>query len=276
MNDESSALLSRIAAALERLSAPSSPDADLVHYPAYKWDGTHVLGVTQFRALPAELLTGVDRQKAELEQVLSRHARCLPSHDVLLWGARGTGKSALVKSLVAKLQAKAQPLAIVEVAPDHLRTLPALFARLEGVDRQYVIFIDDIAFDGASDEARIIRSMLDGGVASRPQNVRLVVTSNRRNIVSRSLDEGSSAANPRDGEEDILALADRFGLKLGFQKVDQSAFLAMVSAYAHHFGLTVSDEKALQFAHQKGGPSGRTAWHFIVECAGREGKMLDY
>jgi uncharacterized protein len=276
MIDPSSPFLERIAAALERLSAPPVAHANITKHDAYRWDGNQLRAVTNFRALPAHLITGVDRQKAELAQILARHSDGLPAHDVLLWGARGTGKSVLVKSLIAELLHAGKPIAIVESAADAVRSLPILFAQIESAARRFVVFVDDIAFEGASDDARIIRSMLDGGVEARPANVRLIVTSNRRNIVARSMEEHNNSSNPRDGEEDSLALADRFGIKLGFQKIDQATYLAMVLGYSTYFGLSYEENAALQFAHQRGGQSGRTAWHFIVECAGREGKMLDY
>ena len=276
MTDESSAALARIADALERLTAPPVPHADAVAHAAYRWDGKQLRSVADFRALPVRLIAGVDRQKAELSEALSRHANGLPAHDVLLWGARGTGKSALVKSLTAELQSTGAPLAIIEATSDSIRSLPTLFSHIAPKPRRFVIFIDDIAFDSAGDDARLIRSMLDGGVEARPANVRLIVTSNRRNILARSMDDQSNPINPRDAEEDSLALADRFGLKLGFQRVDQPAYLAMVAGYAAHFGLSYDEARALRFAHQRGGQSGRTAWHFIVECAGKEGKTLPY
>lgn len=276
MLDQSTDALERIAAALERLSAPIAAHADAMEHSAYRWDGKQLRAIPNFRALPVNLITGVDRQKAELAETLSRHADGSPAHDVLLWGARGTGKSVLVKSLTAQLQQAGKPIAIIETAADAVRSLSLLFGQIGTAARRFIIFIDDIAFEGGGDEARIIRSMLDGGVEARPANSRLIVTSNRRNIVVRSMDDHASAINPRDSEEDSLALADRFGLKLGFQKVDQAAYITMVAGYAAHFGLPFQQGEALQFAHQRGGQSGRTAWHFIVECAGREGKPLDY
>lgn len=276
MVDPYSEAIERIAAALERLSVPPVTQANPMAHHAYRWDGQQLRAVVHFRALPSHLITGIDRQKAELAEALARHADGLPAHDVLLWGARGTGKSVLVKSLTSGLQQAGKPIAIVESAADAVRSLPALFALIQSVARRFVVFIDDIAFEGPGEEARMIRSMLDGGVEARPANIRLIVTSNRRNIVARSMDDQAVPINPRDAEEDSLALADRFGLKLGFQRVDQAAYLTMVAGYAAHYGLPYQEAEALQFARQRGGQSGRTAWHFIVECAGREGKLLDY
>lgn len=276
MNANSTAFFARIAAALERLAPPPLESVTALTDPAYRWDGNRLSAVKNLTTLPASLITGVDRQKKELAQMLTRHAEGLPAHDVLLWGARGTGKSALVKALTAELQIHGKAIAIIECASDALRTLPKLFSIIGPLNRRYIIFIDDIAYEGAAEEARIIRSMLDGGVVARPSNIRLIVTSNRRSIIARHNNERGDALNPRDDEEDTLALADRFGLKLGFQRVDQGAYLAMVANYAAHFDLPYDEADALQFAHQRGGQSGRIAWHYTVEVAGKEGKPLDY
>lgn len=276
MKYDSSAYLARIADALERLTQPILAQADATSYAAYRWDGQHLIAIPHFRALPAALISGVDRQKGALAQTLARHADGLPAHDVLLWGARGTGKSVLVKALTASLQSEGKDIALIDCTADAVRSLPQLFGRIAALRRRFIVFIDDIAFEGGDNDARVVRSMLDGGVEARPENVRLIVTSNRRNIVARGHSDQADAINPRDSEEDSLALADRFGLKLGFQRVDQPAYLLMVRGYADHFGLPYNEAEALQFAHQRGGQSGRTAWHYTVEVAGHVGKALDY
>jgi uncharacterized protein len=166
------------------------------------------------------------------------------------------------------LQVASKPVALVEAAADNVASLPKLFALLASSNRRFILFIDDIAFDGDDATPRLLRSMLEGGAEARPANVRLYVTSNRRNIVDRSMAE-NDAINTRDVADDRLALADRFGLKLGFQYPDQSGYLAMVAAYAAHFGLEWDQADALAFAHERGGRSGRIAWHYTVELAGR-------
>lgn len=266
--------LRRIADALERLAPPQREPADLHSHPAYHWDGSCLAAVHQFMPLPESLIVGVDRQKAALTENSRRHAQGHAAHDVLLWGARGMGKSALVKSVTGALQAQGLPLALLETTADQLASLPHLFAMLGKAERRFILFIDDMAFEGDDSGPRRLRSMLEGGSEARPANVRLYVTSNRRNIVERRQDEEEAAVNARDVADDRLALADRFGLKLGFQYPDQAAYLAMVAAYAAHFRLDWDEADALAFAHQRGGRSGRVAWHYAVELAGRAGRAL--
>jgi uncharacterized protein len=267
-------ILSRIADALERLAPPLKAPADLNAHPAYHWDGQALAAIAHFAPLPESLIVGVDRQKTDVLTNSRRLAHGHAAHDVLLWGARGMGKSALVKSVTAALQGEGLPLALVETTADQLASLPVLFAMLAASDRRFILFIDDMAFEGDDASPRRLRSMLEGGSEARPANVRLYVTSNRRNIVERRQEDEDSAVNARDVADDRLALADRFGLKLGFQYPDQAAFLAMVSAYAAHFGLDWDEGGALAFAHQRGGRSGRVAWHYAVELAGQAGRAL--
>jgi hypothetical protein len=266
--------LRRIADALERLAPPLGKPANLFAHPAYHWDGRSLAAVASFAPLPENLIVGVDRQKADVLTNSRRLAQGHAAHDVLLWGARGMGKSALVKSVTAALQAEALPLALVETTADQLASLPALFALLSASDRRFILFIDDMAFEGDDSGPRRLRSMLEGGSEARPANVRLYVTSNRRNIVERNHVDEDAAVNARDVADDRLALADRFGLKLGFQYPDQAAYLEMVTAYATHFRLQWQEADALAFAHQRGGRSGRVAWHYAVELAGRAGRSI--
>ena len=274
MSTETKESFRRIADALERLAPPAVATADLTAHPAYHWDGKALAAVHRFAPLPLELIVGVDRQKADIVTNSQRLAMGHAAHDVLLWGARGMGKSALVKSVVAALQEGGQPLALVESTADQLSSLPSLFRKLSDANRRYILFIDDMAFEGDDAGPRRLRSMLEGGSEARPDNVRLYVTSNRRNIVERYAADEDAAVNARDVADDRLALADRFGMKLGFQYPDQAAFLDMVSAYAKHFALDWDQADALAFAHQRGGRSGRVAWHYAVELAGRAGRNL--
>jgi predicted AAA+ superfamily ATPase len=184
------------------------------------------------------------------------------------------GKSALVKSVVAAMQEEGFFIALVEAAAGHVASLPRLFEELAVSGRRFILFLDDIAFDGDENGPRLLRSLLEGGVEARPNNVRLYVTSNRRNIVERSASEQDDPLNARDSVDDNLALADRFGLKLGFQYPDQAAYLEMVGAYAGHFDLDWDEADALAFAHGRGGRSGRVAWHYTVELAGRAGRKI--
>lgn len=266
--------LARIAAALERLTPPPAEAADPAAHPAYVWRGTALAATRHFAPLPLGLLTGIDRQKETVRANSLRLAQGAAAHDILLWGARGTGKSMLAKSVVADLQAAGENLALVEIASDRLDSLPDLFALLEGVARGFIVFIDDIGFAGDSPAIRSLRSLLEGGAEARPANVRLYVTSNRRHIVPRQMAEQDDPINPRDARDDNLALADRFGLSLGFHAANQDDYLAMVAAYASHFGLEFDDADALAWATRRGARSGRVAWQYAVELAGRAGRSL--
>ncbi|MDG5488707.1 ATP-binding protein [Sphingomonas sp. BGYR3] len=262
--------IARIAAALERLSPPPAPMADPAAHPAYGWDGASLSAIAAFRPLPLARLVGVNRQRDLLLANLRRLADGAAAQDVLLWGARGTGKSALVKSVVAELQGTGADIAMIDVGAARIATLPRLFALIGAVPRAFVLFIDDLGFD-APGEGRAFRSLLEGGAAARPDNARLVVTSNRRHLVPRDFAAEADAINPRDTADDQLALADRFGLSLGFHAVDQDQYLAVVHAHAAALGLVADDADAIRWATQRGARSGRVAWHYVVDLAGRAG-----
>ena len=264
--------LNRIAAALERLAPAPADPADLTAHPAYVWRDGALTTTRAFAPLPLDLLIGIDRQKATLLENLRRFAGRGAAQDTLLWGARGTGKSALVKSAVAAVQDEGGDLALVEAAT--IDDLPTLFALLGAVERRCVLFIDDLAFDHPA-AARTLRSLLEGGAEARPRTVRLVVTANRRHLLPRDVAEQESAINPRDAIDDHLALADRFGLSLGFHVLDQEGYLAVVWAYAARHGLAFDAEDAVRWATVRGSRSGRVAWHYVVDVAGRAGRSLD-
>ena len=267
--------LARIAQALERLSPPPPAPADPRAHPAYLWRGEGLIAARHFAPLPLDLLTGIDAQKTALLENARRLARGAAAHDVLLWGAKGTGKSALVKSAVAQVRSEGLDLALVDVAADRLATLPRLFDLVVGAARAFILFIDDIGFEAGGPETRALRSLLEGGAEARPANARLHVTSNRRHIVARDLAEQESAINPRDVVDDRLALADRFGLSLGFHALDQDTFLAIVGRYTEAHGLAFDPADALLWATGRGARSGRVAWHYVTELAGRAGRTLD-
>jgi predicted AAA+ superfamily ATPase len=268
--------LARIADALERLAPPPAPHADPAAHPAYVWRDGGLAAARAFAPLPLDLLTGIDAQKAALVDNARRLARGAAAHDVLLWGARGSGKSALVKSAVAGLRGEGHDIALIEVAGEKVDMLPRLFATIADVPRAFILFLDDLGFDDAAGAQgpRLLRSMLEGGAEARPANARLHVTANRRHIVSRDLKEQDSAINPRDVVDDKLALADRFGLSLGFHVCDQDTYVAMVAGYATRFGLDFQPLDAIAWATQRGSRSGRVAWQYVVELAGRAGKTV--
>lgn len=271
MND---AILTRIADALERLAPAPVAHANPLGHAAYMWDGTSAVAVDAFAPANYNLLRGIDAQKETLLENTRRHASGLPAHDVLIWGARGTGKSASVGAVVGAVQQDGSTLALMQCGSDVLHSLPILFASLRAVDRPFILFIDDLGFDEAGADARMLRSLLDGGASARPKNVRLYVTSNRRHIVPRHLSEQDDPINMRDVVDDKLALSDRFGLSLGYHALDQDAYVDIVAGYVTHFGLPFDGAEAVQWATQRGSRSGRVAWQYVVELAGRAGKSL--
>ena len=271
MNEE---ILTRIAAALERIVPPPPQSADPLAHPAYVWRDSALQAARAFAPMPIDLLEGMDAQKEAVLANMRRLAAGLPAHDVLLWGARGTGKSALVKAGIGQVQNEGGDIALVEVAGDGLAGLPRLFAALADVPRAFVLFIDDLGFAEPSEAPRLLRSVLEGGAEARPANARLHVTANRRHIVPRDIAEQESAINPRDAADDKLALADRFGLSLGFHVVDQPTYVAIVEGYARAYGLAFDPQAAIAWATLRGGRSGRVAWQYVVELAGQQGKTL--
>lgn len=269
-------LLERIATALERLAPPAPATQDWLCHPAYVWHGHDARAVAKIEAPSLDLLRGIDAQKAVVAENVARLAQGHAAHDMLLWGSRGMGKSALLRSAIVAAQLGApERVALVQVAPDALSTLAGLFSALRGVERQFLVYIDDLGFeDGDSSGPRALRSWLEGGVEARPGNVRIAVTANRRAIVPRHLSEQDDPINPRDAVDDKLALADRFGLSIGFHNCSQDDYLAIIAGYGEKYALVWDEGEALEWSKRRGARSGRVAWQFITELAGREGKVL--
>ena len=270
--------LNRIADALETLAAgPALPDIDLATGHWFVWHDSGLARAPPPRLTPLALYAGVDAQKAQLLENTRRHAVGLPAHDVLLWGARGMGKSSLVRAVHGALQAGGADIALVQLAAPDLADLSRLFERLSPVARRFTVFLDDLTLDGdggpKTGAVHALRSLLDGGVMARPDHVRLAVTSNRRNLVPRGHGD-ADAINPRDAADDQLALADRFGLRLGFHACDQVDYLTMCANYATAYGLDFDAAAALAWAAGRGARSGRVAWQFTVETAGGAGVAL--
>jgi len=275
MSDKAEAL-DRIAAALERLAPPVSPAIDWTVHPAYVWDGAGGRAVARIEAPALSLLCGIDAQKELAAANVARHAAGHASHDMLLWGSRGMGKSALLRASIAAAQVE-QPgrIALVQVGQEALSGVTTLFSTLGKVDRRFLVFIDDLGFEEHDDSGpRLLRSWLEGGVEARPSNVRLAVTSNRRAIVPRHMSEQDDPINPRDAVDDRLALADRFGLSIGFHNCSQDDYLAIIGGYAREFGLAWEAADALEWSKRRGARSGRVAWQYVNELAGRAGKAL--
>jgi len=273
--EDQAQLLARIAAALEHLAPASHVAPDWQAHPAYVWGGGGARGVGRIEAPALQLLRGIDKQKHAVTGNVARLAKGNPAHDMLLWGARGMGKSALLRASVVDAQGSGGKIALVQVATDAIASLPELFAQLSHEDRNFLVFIDDLGFaEGDTTTPRHLRSWLDGGVEARPGNVRLAVTSNRRAILPRHGSEQDDPINPRDAVDDNLALADRFGLSLGFHNASQEDYLEILRGYAVQYDLQLDEAEALEWSKRRGARSGRIAWHFITELAGRAGKPL--
>jgi len=277
------ALLRRIADALDRLAPPPPPAADLDRHEAYVWhaDGERLEPVPEVNRVAMMLLRGIDRQADTLLDNTRRFAAGLPANNALLWGARGMGKSSLVKAVHATVAAERPgAVALVEIHREDIPSLPALLAALRGTDRHFIIFCDDLSFDGADTSYKSLKAVLEGGIEGRPTNVVFYATSNRRHLLARDMieNERSTAINPGEAVEEKVSLSDRFGLWLGFHHCDQDTYFAMVEGYAAHFRLDVPTERlraeAKEWAVTRGARSGRVAWQFIQDLAGRLGQRL--
>lgn len=268
--------LKRIAAALERMAPPEPKAIDWFSHPAYIWMGEDsVRPIAALETVPLERLRGIDTQKEALTNNLARLAKQAAAHDMLLWGARGMGKSAVVRAAVQSILAeKPREIALVQVIAGALAQVPLLIEQLAPIKRAFVLFVDDLGFTAdETQEMLALRSLLDGSVIARPTRIRLAVTSNRRAIVARGPEE-NAPLHERDERDNALALADRFGLTLGFHPCDRETYLEILSAYTEPLGLAVDEEEALAWAIARGNRSGRTAYQFACELAGRAGLAL--
>ena len=281
-------LLNRIAAALERLAPGDHKRIDLSAADAFVWhtaptgaDGW-LEPIAKVNRLPLDLLQGIDRQADTLLENTKRFAAGLPANNALLWGARGTGKSSLIKSVHARInEAAPGSLNLVEIHREDIHSLPALLTLLRGYDRQSILFCDDLSFDDADTSYKSLKAVLEGGIEGRPDNVVFYATSNRRHLMPREMieNERSTAINRGEAVEEKVSLSDRFGLWLGFHACTQAAYLAMIEKYARHYGLAFESQalaaEAIEWSMTRGARSGRVAWQFIQELAGRQGVRLD-
>ncbi len=278
-------LLNRIAEALERLApaAPSKPDFDVAEAFVWRAEKRTLAPVGKVNRVDISLLRGVDRVRDLLVENTERFARGLPANNALLWGARGMGKSSLVKAAQAAING--QPgvegnLKLVEIHREDIEGLPALMSLLRDAPYRFIVFSDDLSFDAGDASYKSLKAALEGGIEGRPANVLFYATSNRRHLLPREMmeNERSSAINPGEAVEEKVSLSDRFGLWLGFHHCSQDDYLAMVHGYARHFGLEAPVETierdALEWATTRGSRSGRIAWQFTQDLAGRLGKPL--
>ena len=276
-------LLHRIADALERLAPAGSAANDFAAADAFVWhaDREWLEPVPTVNRVPIGLLRGIDRVRDILLENTERFAAGLPANNVLLWGARGTGKSALVKAAHAAVnEAQSGTLALIEIHREDIPSLPRLLSLVRDSGRRCLLFCDDLSFDQNDTSYKSLKAVLEGGIEGRPSNVVLYATSNRRHLMPRDMieNESSTAINPAEAVEEKVSLSDRFGLWLGFHNLDQDTYQAIVRGYAAHFGLAVPDEQlraeANEWSITRGSRSGRVAWQFIQDLAGRLGKPL--
>lgn len=287
MNDESVKAilgeLKRIADALERQAGPVPSLPDWAFADCFVWNpaAIRLVPVPKVNRVDLSLIRGVDHVKTILFENSSRFAEGLPANNVLLWGARGMGKSSLVKAIHATINREREtPLKLVEVHREDISTLPDLMELLKAAPFQIILFCDDLSFDNDDTSYKSLKAALDGGVEGRPENVVFYATSNRRHLLPRNMieNEQSTAINPSEAVEEKVSLSDRFGLWLGFHKCSQDDYLAMIDGYADYFGLGMPiaemHHAALEWATTRGSRSGRVAWQFIQDIAGRLGKTL--
>ena len=276
-------LLVRIAEALERLAPPATGGVETDAADAFVWHtGPDRLDpVRTVNRVDLVLLQGIARQREILLENTRHFAAGLPANNALLWGARGMGKSSLVKAVHAAVVAERPgSLALVEIAREDIPTLPRLLGHLRESARRFVLFCDDLSFDGGDSTYKSLKAVLEGGIEGRPGNVVFYATSNRRHLMPRDMieNERATAINPGEAVEEKVSLSDRFGLWLGFHVCDQDTFFAMIEGYAAAHGLDVPVERlraeAVEWSVTRGGRSGRVAWQFVQDLAGRLGRTL--
>jgi predicted AAA+ superfamily ATPase len=277
-------LLTRIADALERLAPPAAKVNDLAAADAFVWhaEGDWLEPIAKVSRVDFSLLRGIERVSDILLENTERFAAGLPANNALLWGSRGMGKSSLVKAIHGKINAdKPGTLALIEVHREDIPSLPRLLSVLRGSNRRCILFCDDLSFDSGDNTYKSLKAILEGGIEGRPSNALLYATSNRRHLMAREMieNERSTAINPGEAVEEKVSLSDRFGLWLGFHACDQETYFAMIEGYAARYGLDIPVEQlhaqAVEWTITRGARSGRTAWQFVQDLAGRLGKKIE-
>ena len=269
--------LERIANALEKFSPTDPTPEDMEPGSAYVWNRAtrRLNAVRKINRIDLRLLCGVDYQRDNLLSNTIAFVRGFAANNALLWGARGTGKSSLVKAVHGTVTERGMDCALVEVHREDIDDLPFLMSYLSRMDRRFIVFTDDLTFDHGDGSYKSLKAALDGGVEGRPDNVIFYATSNRRHLMPRQMieNERSTAINPSEGVEESVSLSDRFGLWIGFHSIDQDTFFAIVEGYVAHFGINTSNvdvrREALAWSMERGSRSGRVAWQFIVDLAAR-------
>jgi predicted AAA+ superfamily ATPase len=277
-------LLARIAEALDRLAPPPPPAADLDAADAFVWhaEERRLEPVGDVHRVELGLLRGIDRVRDILIDNTQRFAAGLPANNALLWGARGTGKSSLVKAVHAAVnEARPHAVALVEIHREDIPSLPQLLSMLRDSSRRCLLFCDDLSFEPHDASFKSLKAVLEGGIEGRPANVVLYATSNRRHLMPRDMvdNERSTAVNPAEAVDEQVSLSDRFGLWLGFHNTDQSTYHGIVRGYAERYRLELPagqiETEANEWAITRGSRSGRVAWQYVQDLAGRLGKKLE-
>ena len=276
-------LLQRIAASLERLAPPGPETPDMKAAEAFIWhaDGERLEAVAEINRIDIDLLVGIDRSRETLIENTVRFARGLPANNALLWGARGMGKSSLVKAVHAAVNEDIGGLILIEIHREDIASLPRLLHLLRGQPHRFILFCDDLSFDGQDTSFKSLKALLEGGIEGRPDNALFYATSNRRHLMPRDMieNERSTAINPAEAVEEKVSLSDRFGLWLGFHSCDQETYFEIVARYAKRYRLKVPQDRlraeANEWSMTRGARSGRVAWQYIQDLAGRLGKKLD-
>jgi uncharacterized protein len=279
-------LLQRIAAALERLAPAAEEKTDFSAAEAFVWyaEARALSAVQRINRVEMSLLKGIDRVRDLLLENTERFARGLPANNALLWGARGMGKSSLVKAAHAAVSAShpAAGLKLVEIHREDIESLPELMGKLRPARQRFIVFCDDLSFEAEDTSYKALKTMLEGGIEGRPENVIFYATSNRRHLMARDMvdNERATAINPGEAVEEKVSLSDRFGLWLGFHRCSQDEYLAMVEAYVARYRVPIDAtelrREALEWATTRGARSGRVAWQYVQDLAGRQGiKMTE-
>ena len=272
----------RIAAALERMAPAPLEAPDFSAAEAFVWhvDPDRLEPVARVNRVDMGLLLGIDRSRDTLLENTRQFARGLPANNALLWGARGMGKSSLVKAVHAAVRAEGHDLKIVELQREDLASVGRLLGLLRNSATRFVLFCDDLSFSHDDQHYKSLKAVLDGGIEGRPDNVVFYATSNRRHLMPRDMieNERSSAINPSEAVEEKVSLSDRFGLWLGFHPCDQDSYLAMIRGYCDAYGVKIDDDslraEAIEWQATRGARSGRVAWQYFTELAGRKGVRI--
>lgn len=288
MSDESIKLLSekldRLTSIIEKSLGTTILENDLDAATAFVWQAENhwLQPVPKVNRVELEMLKGIDNVRDILIENTIRFAKSYPANNALLWGARGMGKSSIVKAAHAHVLqlAPESNLKLIEIHREDIDSLPALLSILSHSNCKAILFCDDLSFDHDDTSYKSLKAALDGGVEGRPENVIFYATSNRRHLLPRDMmeNERSTAINPSEAVEEKVSLSDRFGLWLGFHKCSQDDYLEMVSGYVQSFGIEISDKElrseALEWSTTRGSRSGRVAWQFVQDLAGRKYKSI--